>query len=386
MNRLLLLVSWGFYAAWDLRSLPVLVGLSAAVWFLARRGRCARIAGICLCLAAMAVSRFLGTAPAGLSFFALQAVSYLADVGKGLIAPQGFADTALYLSFFPTVLSGPIVKARDFFPQLNGKRQRRLSLGLQRFCLGLFKKLVIADRLALCVDAVFAAPGVYSGLSIAVAVFGYGIQLYCDFSGYSDMAIGAGLCLGFDLGENFRQPYGAKSLREFWRRWHMSLSSWLRDYVYIPLGGNRRGKYQLHLLAVMVLSGLWHGFDGRYLLWGAAHGLLLILERQRGRCLGRAGTLLSVWLLWIPFRAENLAAAWVILSRMVTLAPGVQYYPSYALLYGAPVLLAQMKWQKAFEKPLDLCGFVGKVVFCTFLLLTFLLACAGETAFLYAAF
>lgn len=387
MNVLLLLVSWVFYAALDWRSLPVLVGLSAAVWYLGRRGsKPARAAGIGLCLGALILARCLGLSPLGLSFFALQAISYLSDVGRGLVAPRRFEDVALYLGFFPTVASGPIVKARDFFPQLDGKRRGDFSYGIQRFCLGLFKKAVIADRLGLCVDAVFAAPEVYSGGSIALAIFGYAIQIYCDFSGYSDMAIGVGRCLGFDLGENFRVPYGADSLRAFWRRWHISLSAWLREYVYIPLGGNRRGRVRLHLLAVMVLSGLWHGFEGRFLFWGAAHGLLLIWERIRDRGLGRVGTVLAVWLLWVPFRAESLHTAWVILLRMATFAPGVRYYPAYTLVYGGLVLLSHLLWREVFRKPLDLRRFSGKVVFCTFLLMILLLACAGATAFLYAGF
>jgi alginate O-acetyltransferase complex protein AlgI len=156
--------------------------------------------------------------------------------------------------------------------------------------------------------------------------------------------------------------------------------------VYIPLGGSRRGRVRLHLLAVMVLSGLWHGFEGRFLLWGAAHGLLLIWERFRDRGLGRMGTVLAVWLLWIPFRAESLQAAWVILLRMATFAPGVRYYPAYTLVYGGLVLLSHLLWREVFRKPLDLRRFSGKVVFCTFLLMILLLACAGETAFLYAGF
>lgn len=386
MKTVLLIGSWTFYGALDLRFLPVLVGLSTAVWYLGRRGRNARLAGICLCLGTLVMFRCLGLSILGLSFFTLQAISYLADVERGLVAPGKFSDVALYISFFPTVVSGPIVKARDFFPQLEGKRRGDLSRGIQRLCLGLLKKTVIADRLALCVDAVFAAPEVYSGLSIALAVFSYAIRLYCDFSGYSDMAIGAARCFGFDLGENFRSPYGAQSLRDFWRRWHMSLSSWLREYVYIPLGGSRRGKVWMHLMTVMVLSGLWHGFEGRYLFWGAAHGLLLIWERLRGRGLGRVGTVLAVWLLWIPFRAESLAAAWVMVSRMVTLAPGIRYYHTYTLVFGPLILLGQLLWRGRFEKPLDLRRFSGKVVFCTVLLLIFLLACTGDTAFLYAGF
>ena len=380
---LLLLASWVFYAAWDWRFLPLLTALSAVVWYLARRSR--PLAGICLCLGALAVFRVMGLSPLGLSFYGLQAISYLLDVASGRIGFQSFRDVALYLSFFPTVVSGPIVKARDFFPQLETERPGDLSYGIQRFCLGLFKKVVIADRLGLCVDAVFSAPGIYSGASIALAVLGYAIQIFCDFSGYSDMAIGLARSLGFDLGENFRKPYGAGSLRDFWRRWHISLSTWFREYVYIPLGGSRRGRVWVHLLTVMVLSGLWHGVQGRYLLWGAVHGLLLILER-RGLRLGRLGTLLAVGLLWIPFRASSLTVAWEVLSRMVTMAPGVRYYPVYVLAFGVPVLLWQVFAREKAWRPLDLTGFPAKVAFCTFLMLTFLLAWTGETAFLYAGF
>lgn len=370
------------------KSMPVLLALAVGVWYLAgRKTRAGFCAGILLCLGVLLVFR----GQVGVSFFALQAISYLCDTRWGLVEGQKLGSVVLYLGFFPTVVSGPVAKARDFLPQLDRQEtasREDLSRGIQRFCLGLLEKTVIADRLGLCVDAVFAAPRAYSGGTIALAVLSYALQLYCDFSGYSHMAIGAARCLGFRLGENFSQPYTARSLSEFWRRWHRSLSDWFRVYVYIPLGGSRRGHTWVNLMAVMVLSGLWHGTKGTYLIWGAAHGLLLVLERLGGkRGLGKVLTFLAVCLLWIPFRAESLETAGILLGRMLTLAPGIRYCYGYSLVFVPLVLGAQaMARRGLLPEYLDLTKFWPKVVFCLGLAVTVLFACAGETAFLYAAF
>lgn len=411
-QRILLVASWLFYSAWDWRFLLLLTGLSAGVWYLGKKKtKAALTLGIALCLGVLAVFKYQGffvqsflthfgvaeinmeiLMPLGVSYYVLQAISYLVDVYRGSVAPASLTEVLLYIGFFPQLLSGPIVKARDFLPQLKTAHSitgENLSYGIQRFCLGLFKKLVIADRLGVCVDAVFSAPMAYSGGSIALAVLSYAIQLYCDFSGYSDMAIGTARCMGFRLGENFRAPYGAKSLSDFWRRWHISLSSWFREYVYIPLGGSRGGKLRTcgNLITVMLLSGLWHGGEGRFLVWGALHGAALVLDRLMPGKRRRVLTCLLVCLLWIPFRAESLTAAWAVFSRMVTLADGVRYYYSYTALFAVPILGVQFAARKEDAwRPLDLNRFSGKLLFCIGILVTVLFACAGDTAFLYGAF
>lgn len=414
---ILLAASWLFYGAWDWRFLLLLAGLSAAVWYLARlRTKAALAAGILLCLGVLCAFKYLGffvetfctlfglpptslrlILPVGLSFYVLQAISYLVDVYRGDVAPDSLRSVLLYIGFFPQVVSGPIVKARDFLPQLQESHPitgENLSYGLQRFCLGMFKKVVIADRLGICVDAVFAAPAAYSGGSIALAVLSYAIEIYCDFSGYSDMVIGVARCMGYDLGENFRMPYAAGNPTDFWRSWHISLSSWLRDYVYIPLGGSRRGRVRTccNIMTVMLLSGLWHGAEGTFLYWGALHGVASVLHRILGRNAKSAvGNFLLVCLLWIPFRADSLLKAWTVFSRMVSLADGIRYHYSYSIIFAILILGAQFAARKlgreeGLWRPLKLEKFSSKVVFCIFLLLTFLFACEGETAFLYAAF
>lgn len=415
-QAILLAASCLFYGAWDWRFLLLLLGLSAAVWYLGKqKTKAALVTGIALCLGVLSVFKYLGfflesfcalfgppgttfrvILPLGLSYYVFQAISYLADTYRGNIAPARFSDVLLYIGFFPQIVSGPIVRAQQFLPQLAAAHPitgENLSYGIQRFCLGLFKKVVIADRLGVCVDAVFAAPMAYSGGSVALAVFSYAIQIYCDFSGYSDMAIGTARCMGFDLGENFRLPYGAESPAEFWRRWHISLSAWFREYVYIPLGGSRGGLRHTccNLMTVMLLSGLWHGSGGTFLLWGALHGAALILNRlmpkKQSGVLSAPGTFLLVCLLWIPFRAESLAQAWVIFFRMATLAEGVRYCYSYSFVYGFLILGTHLLGrEKGLWRPLDLGKFSSKVILCVFLLVTVLLAYVGDGVFLYAAF
>lgn len=225
--------------------------------------------------------------PVGVSFFTFQSLSYTIDVYRGQIRPlDRLLDYAFYVSFFPQLVAGPIVRARDFIPQirrpLNVTRQM-FGTGLFLIMAGLIKKAVISDYISLnFVDRVFDDPMLYTGGENLLAVYGYALQIFCDFSGYSDMAIGIALLLGFEFPKNFDNPYRSRSITEFWRRWHISLSSWLKDYLYISLGGNRHGKVRqyLNLLITMLLGGLWHGASFNFILWGGIHGLLLCLDKM----------------------------------------------------------------------------------------------------------
>ena len=223
--------------------------------------------------------------PVGISFFTFQALSYVFDIYLGRLEPEPkFHKYALFIAFFPQLVAGPIVRASEFLPQLKNKitiTGDNLQAGVTLIVWGLFKKMVIADNLAPFVDSAFADPMSYSSFGLILAVFAFGIQIYCDFSGYAHIAIGCARILGFKLPENFDMPYLASNIQLFWRKWHMTLSRFIKDYVYIPLGGNRCGhaRTYLNLFAAMLLCGLWHGAAWTFVLWGAYHGLLLALHR-----------------------------------------------------------------------------------------------------------
>jgi alginate O-acetyltransferase complex protein AlgI len=259
--------------------------------------------------------------PIGLSFITFQAISYVVDVKRGLLPPASTLDFALYLSFFPHVVAGPIVRAREFIPQLSKPRDPRdvaVGAAVVLIALGLIKKVAVADYLAReVVDPVFGVPEAFAGPDVALAAYAYAAQIYCDFSGYTDIAIGVALLMGFVFPQNFNSPYRATSFRDFWRRWHMTLSRFLRDFLYIPLGGNRGGKWKTarNLMLTMVLGGLWHGAAWGFILWGTLHGAGLVIERWlRGRIdapawLRWAIVFNLVVFGWVLFRAENLDVA-----------------------------------------------------------------------------
>lgn len=291
---------------------------------------------------AQLLSRELGTLsiilPVGISFYTFQALSYVIDVKRGKIeAERSFVRMALYISFFPQLVAGPIVKAADFLPQL--KEDRRITLksfetGIQLMIFGLIKKIVIADHLSVFVDDVFRTPTAFHWLTIVLAVFSYAIQIYLDFSGYSDIAIGCAKILGYDFQPNFNIPYISENVTVFWRRWHISLSTWLREYLYIPLGGNRKGKTRqyINLLLTMLLGGLWHGANWTFVFWGMLHGLALCVDKMLpkkkapktlSKILGAVGTFLFVSFTWIFFRSENFSKAWMVIRGIVTLQSGV---------------------------------------------------------------
>ncbi len=300
------------------------------------------------------------TLPVGISFFTFQAISYIVDVYRGTFEPGRVLDFAVFLSFFPHVVAGPIVRPAEFMPQLKEAHDPRTIDASRAFFLifiGLFKKVVIANVLATeIVDSVFASPKQHSGLTVLVAVYAYAVQIYADFSGYTDMAIGLALLLGFRFPQNFDSPYTAGSIQDFWRRWHMTLSRWLRDYLYIPLGGNRGKPFRVYrnLMLTMIIGGLWHGAASTFIAWGAIHGFFICLDHfrhTRRQALGRelADTLPRrvarrvvtfhiVCFAWIFFRAESFSTAGDILGRLVDTQHWLDASPLITLGVGLAIL------------------------------------------------
>lgn len=295
--------------------------------------------------------------PAGISFFTFQILSYTIDVYKGnLEHRRRFSDFTFFVAYFPHIFAGPIVRAAEFLPQLDTPRVltwARTYDGFRQFVLGLFKKVFIADRLAAFVDPGFENAAALDGPTLWLVVIAYAVQIYCDFSGYSDMAIGIARTMGYDFSRNFNHPYLAISIQDFWRRWHISLSSWLRDYLYIPLGGNRLGSFRtyLNLILTMVLGGLWHGANWTFVIWGAWHGIALALDRfitgresdRTARCTagvfpgllrslsGWAITMLIVLIGWVFFRSPDAGTAISILIRMFTFSDGISWHHPFAI-------------------------------------------------------
>jgi len=277
--------------------------------------------------------------PLGISFYTFQAVSYCADIYQRKIdAEPRFGTFALYLAFFPKLISGPIERGASLLPQLKKPAIFDGALfvsGIQLFLWGIFKKIVIAERLDMYVDMVFSDPGAVYGKTAVIGAWMFSLQIYCDFSAYMDMAIGCGRMFGIELSRNFDFPYMARSIREFWRRWHITLTSWFRDYVYIPLGGNQAtaGRWAFNIMLVFLLSGLWHGAAWTFVFWGGLHGLFYLTGkytfsmreqlRQRLKITGRAASIMQVVitfnlvsLAWVFFRAETIQDAFSLIRNM----------------------------------------------------------------------
>ena len=274
--------------------------------------------------------------PVGISFYTFQSISYIVDVYKGRVQPTAtWLEYAFFLSFFPALVAGPIVRADYFIPQIkeNHKATRdEVYLGFWLIILGVIKKSLIADYISQYNDLIFSSPTGYTGFESLMGVVGYTMQIYCDFSGYSDMAIGIALIMGFKLSANFDFPYKSTSVTEFWHRWHISLSSWLRDYVYIPLGGNRKGTVRTYVnnFLTMLIGGLWHGAAWKFVFWGAMHGVGLAIHKASKPWLSRIPdnwivrvlswmvTITFVSFLWVFFRADSWTDSWLIIKNIFT--------------------------------------------------------------------
>lgn len=285
--------------------------------------------------------------PVGISFYTFQSVSYIIDVYRKKVQPaRTWLEYAFFLSFFPALVAGPIVRADYFLPQIRQNRHATAAevyTGLWLIIIGVLKKAVIADYIAQYNDLIFDAPGAYSGFETLMGIIGYTMQIYCDFSGYSDMAIGIALIMGFRLAPNFDFPYKSRNVGEFWHRWHISLSSWLRDYVYIPLGGNRKGTARTYLnnFITMLVGGLWHGAAWKFVFWGAMHGAGLAVHKASRPLLDRIPdnrlTAFASWLLtmsfvaalWVFFRADSWSDAATILA-VVGHDFSLAYAPAFA--------------------------------------------------------
>ncbi len=348
--------------------------------------------------------------PVGISFFSFQAISYVVDCARGsVVARRNPIDVFLYISFFPQLVAGPIVRAADFIPQMaqrNSLNGGMIAFGLVLCASGLFKKMVIANYLAAdLVDPVFLDPGSYSALIIVLATYGYAVQIYCDFSGYSDIAIGTAALLGFRFLKNFDQPYRATSLRDFWRRWHISLSGWLRDYLYIPLGGSRLGtmKTYRNLFLTMFLGGLWHGAAWNFLIWGSLHGGWLALERaltgQGGAPGGSRVRAILGWLVtfnivcvaWVFFRAASFEDAMMAFSQLGDYGSnGMELLTWFTLALVVLPLAFQFAPQDGNEKIAKILAMRSTLsifmLFCAALLIILWLAPAGTAPFIYFQF
>lgn len=351
--------------------------------------------------------------PLGISFYTFSGLAYLIDIYRETYpAEKNFLNVALYISFFAKITAGPIVRGKDFFPQVKKYRGVELSafaVGIQIFVFGLFKKIVLADHLGVFVDDVFFAPTAYNTATVILAVISYSLQIYFDFSGYSDMAIGVAKIVGFDFKPNFNLPYIAKGMSDFWKRWHISLSSWFQDYLYIPLGGSRKGELRtyINLIIVMAVSGLWHGAGITFIVWGVLHGIASCISRvitKSGKAVGKGidvlrtvATYIVVALLWVVFRASDFANAWNVWKGMFTIHDGIfqpytwSFFAMACLLVST--IMAVVKAKKSGEKNvngyypiLDLSKTIPLAIFFTFCGLTILLGYFGNTAFIYGRF
>ena len=291
--------------------------------------------------------------PVGISFYTFQSISYIVDVYKGRVSPtETWIEYLFFLSYFPALVAGPIVRADYFLPQIQNRdhaSRQEMASGLWLIILGLVKKAVVADYIAQYNDLIFASPTGYSGLESLMGVVGYVVQIYCDFSGYSDMAIGISAIMGFRLTRNFNFPYKSRNLTDFWRRWHISLSTWLRDYVYIPLGGNRRGTLRTYVnnFLTMLVGGLWHGAAWKFIIWGGMHGVGLIVHKALRPWLVKIPdtwpvkaaswtlTMAYVSFLFIFFRAASFEDAWLIIRNI---------FGNFDIAYLAPFVRVRYVW------------------------------------------
>ena len=356
-NALLIAASLVFYAYGEpiyvlLMIFSSLLNYLCARWVTAKEGKYKKTALVCAVavnIGILAVFKYSGmfvstlnsllhlklpvpeiALPIGISFFTFQALSYVIDVYRGTVSVQkNYFHVLLYISFFPQLIAGPIVKYRDIHEQISQRHQdsEKIALGLRRFICGLMKKVLIANTMGHTADIIFGAQlSELNVLSVWLGAISYIFQIYYDFSGYSDMAIGLAMMFGFDLKENFNYPYGAKNIQDFWRKWHISLSTWFKEYLYIPLGGNRKGRFRtvLNRLIVFFFTGLWHGANWTFVLWGMWHGLFLILEeyipalKKLPKGISNIYTMLVVTVGFVVFRADTISYGFGYIAKMFT--------------------------------------------------------------------
>lgn len=437
-KAMLLAASYFFYGYWDYRFLTLIIFTSLVDFFVGKKlaesdspkARKVILAiSIFLNLGVLAFFKYfnffvesanlafggfglnLGTLniilPVGLSFYTFQSMSYTIDVYRDKSKYCGsILDFVLFIAFFPQLVAGPIVRASDFLPQLKKDIRLKASnfrIGIQIFIFGLIKKVIIADRLAFFVDGVFRGPNLFDSSTVWLAVIAYSIQIYCDFSGYSDMAIGLARIMGFDFMTNFNFPYAATNVSDFWKRWHISLSSWLRDYLYIPLGGNRRGKTRtyINLFLTMLLGGLWHGASWNFVFWGFWHGSGLILYRifrEEFRPINIALTKATSWMFtyvfvlvgWVFFRSQSTEISVEFIKKMLFLQNYGIRWTYQSMFFILPLMvIAYIIGGKKFETRypiLDLLAFRGAFVLIFVLLGLFFLSIKDANPFIYFQF
>lgn len=353
--------------------------------------------------------------PVGISFYTFQTLSYTIDVYRGKIRPEPvFLNYALYVSFFPQLVAGPIVRAGDFLPQCEKPRHAnkdQFGWGISLLVIGLFMKVVIADTLlAPIVDKLYENPTSFGNLETWVAVLSFSGQIFCDFGGYSTCAIGAALCLGFILPDNFKAPYAAIGFQDFWRRWHISLSSWLKDYLYVGLGGNRVSvsRTNVNIILTMLIGGLWHGASWLFVLWGGLHGCYLIIERVLKNYLpttvglSRAVelnliviTYLVASLTWVFFRAPDFNSALIVFANLIPDAHSIQTGVTLTMReinIGLTIPLLLLAWH-IYRRNSSLEGFFSKIppylrslLLFSQLLILYLFATGDDRAFIYFQF
>jgi len=434
----LLVASCAFYAFFDVRLLPVLLGMAAMSFYVGRfvvrasgprERRTALLFGVVLNLSVLGLFKYYGffagtlaallrmpapsslglVLPIGISFVTFEVLSYLVDIYRGEPEASSLLDFTLMVMFFPHLVAGPILKPRDFIPQLESRIDvswDNLETALPQFLQGVVKKVLLADSLAMFVDPVFARPGTYSSMTVWLAVIAYSLQIYCDFSGYSDMAIASARCFGLDIPANFNMPYLSQSVSEFWRRWHISLSTWFRNYVYIPLGGSRRGlaRASVNTMVVMLLSGLWHGAGWNFIVWGGLHGIAMVVERlfraafPKSEHTGRSpiwataswvATLVFLAVAWVFFRAGSLASAMAVIGKMAFLGDvgGVNWIPTSLMLVLPVVVVAHwVALNCALPGRIRVMSFAGGLVITTVVLAVLSFAPQQAAPFIYFQF
>ena len=432
-NWILLVSSYIFVIYADYKFAIILAGLTITTWFFAKNKMYSNI-GIITSLLTLALfkysnffidsfARLFGKdynllniiLPIGISFYTFSAISYIIDVKRAKLEARNLKDVALYLAFFPKLTSGPIQKSRDFFGQIDSRREigfNTFSPGIQIFMFGLFKKIVLADRLALFVNQVYETPLAFGSMTVFLATIAYSLQIYFDFSGYSDIAVGTAKILGINLPRNFNLPYISHNVTELWKRWHISLSSWLQEYLYISLGGNRKGKLRtyINLILTMVLGGIWP-----YVIWGLLHGIALAVHKiwtkvidssnkessNLGSVVSIVITFLFTTFCWIFFRANSFSHALIIIKRIISFDKGIEQ--PYIWLFVSIIILVissiaaiirtrkigikanrkNMSYIEGYYPILDLTKFWHQVIFFVFCGLILSLAYTGGSPFIY---